>query len=314
MNYFKLIRWHNLIIIALTQYFVRYFIIKPFYNLQNISLQMNNIDFFLLVMSVVLIAGAGYIINDIFDVQIDSINKPDKKIINTFISEKKAYILYSVMNGLAVICGIYLGLKVGSLSLGLIFIVIIAVFYFYSLKYKRLFLWGNFVVALLAALLLVLIWLFEFFAIRKNGIAFTEGLQAFWSITYFVMAYALFSFMITLIREFIKDIEDMEGDSKWGCTTLPIVVGIDNAKKTAAILSFLSVVLIGFFQLKLYNLNMVYFAVILLIVVQIPFAYLGIKIWSAKDKTDFHFASNLSKIIMVIGVLTMFAVYYSLQS
>jgi len=314
MNFLRLIRWQNLIIIALTQYFTRYFLIEPFYRLQNISLQMSNLDFFLLVLTIVLISGAGYIINDIFDVQIDSINKPDKMTIGKSISEKNGYIIYYIMNGIAAITGIYLGIRVGSLSLGLVFIVGMAVFYFYSLKYKRLFLWGNFVVALLAALLLILVWLFEFFAIRKNGIIFTEGMQAYWTITYFVLAYALFSFIITLIREFIKDIEDMEGDSKWGCTTLPVVVGVEKTKKIAALLTFLSVLLIVLFQINLKTWDLGYFAGILMIVVQVPFTYLGIKIWIAKDKADFHFASNLSKIIMVIGVLTMFAVSYSLQS
>ncbi len=314
MTFLKLIRWQNLIIIALTQYFTRYFLIEPFYKLQSISLQMSNLDFFLLVLAIVLIAGAGYIINDIFDVQIDTINKPDKVIIEKAITEKKANLLYYIMNSIAAITGIYLGIKVGSLNLGLSFIVCIAVLYFYSLKYKRLFLWGNFAVAFLAAFLLVIVWLFEFFATRKNGIAFTEGLQAYWTITYFILAYASFSFLITLIREFVKDIEDLEGDSKWGCTTLPVVVGADKAKKIASMLSFLGVLLVVFFQIKLKSINLDYFAGVLMIVIQVPFAYLGVKIWKAKEKADFHFASNFSKIIMIIGILTMFAVYYSLQS
>ena len=314
MNYLKLIRWQNLVIIALTQYFTRYFLIEPFYKLQKISLQMSNLDFFLLVLTIVFIAAAGYIINDIFDIQIDRINKPDKIIIGNTITEKKANFLYCILNGIAIITGVYLGLKVGSLSLGLVFVMLIAVFYFYSLKYRRLFLWGNFGVAFLAAFLLVLVWLFEFFAIRKNGIVFTEGMQAYWTITYFVLAYSLFAFIITLIREFVKDMEDMEGDSKWGCTTLPVVIGVDKTKKIAAILSFLGVLLVVFFQAKLKSWNLGYFAGILMIVVQVPFAYLGIKIWTAKEKSDFHFISNVSKIIMILGILTMFAVYNSLQS
>ncbi|MFZ4398490.1 MAG: geranylgeranylglycerol-phosphate geranylgeranyltransferase [Bacteroidales bacterium] len=314
MNFIKLIRWQNLIIIALTQYFTRLFLIEPFYTKQHITLQMNNADFFIFVLSVVLIAGAGYIINDIFDIQMDRINKPGKMIIDNLIPEKKAYLIYYIMNGIAAICGLYLGLKVGSLSLGLIFIILIAVFYFYSLKYKRSFLIGNFVIAFLAAFLLILVWLFEFFAIRKNGFVFTEGIQVYWIITYFVLAYSLFAFIITLIREFVKDIEDMEGDSKWGCTTLPVVIGVKRTKQIAAGFAFLGISIIVFFQIYLQKLNLGYFAGILMIMVQLPFAYLGIKILTAKDKEDFHFVSNLSKIIMVIGVLTMFAVYYSLQS
>ena len=314
MNFLKLIRWQNLVIIVLTQYFVRYFIINPFYNLQKISLQMNDQDFFLLVFSIILLAAGGYIINDIFDTQIDAINKPEKSIINNSISEKNAYLIYYILNSIAALIGIYLGIKVGSLSLGLSFIVGIAIFYFYSLKYKRLFLWGNFVVAFLSAFLLIIVWLFEFFAIRKNGIVFTEGMQVYWTITYFILAYAFFAFITTLIREFVKDIEDLEGDAKWGCTTLPVVVGVETTKKIAVGLSVFAILLIAFFQMKLKAWNLGYFAGILMMAVQFPFAFLCVKIWNAKEKADFHFASNLSKIIMVFGILTMFAVYFSLQS
>ena len=111
MNFLKLIRWKNLLIIILIQYFTRYFIIAPFYHLQKISLQMNNTDFFLLVFAIVLLAAAGYIINDIFDLQIDRINKPDKLIVENSISEKKANIIYVIMNSIAVLIGVYLANK-----------------------------------------------------------------------------------------------------------------------------------------------------------------------------------------------------------
>ncbi|MCX6232051.1 MAG: geranylgeranylglycerol-phosphate geranylgeranyltransferase [Bacteroidetes bacterium] len=313
MNFLKLIRWKNLLIIILIQYFTRYFIIAPFYKLQNISLQMGDLDFLLLVFAIVLLAAAGYIINDIFDLQIDRINKPDKLIVDNSISEKKANIIYVIMNTVAVLIGVYLGYKVGSINLGLSFLVCIAMFYFYSLKYKRLFLWGNFVIAFLGGFLLIIVWLFEFFAVRNNPLVFTEGLKIYWTISYFIFAYALFSFIITLIREFIKDIEDMEGDSKWGCTTLPVVVGVENTKKIAALLSFLSVAILAFFQMKLKDMDLGYFAGILMITVQLPFVFLGYKIWTAKAQEDYHFISNLTKIMMVIGILTMFGIYYNLQ-
>lgn len=313
MNFFRLIRWQNLIIIALTQYLVRHFLIEPFYKIQHISLQMNHIDFALFVLTIVLVSGAGYIINDIFDVKIDSINKPEKVIIGNCISEKKAYLYYYIMNGIAVLTGAYIGIKVGSFNLGLLFMVPIAVFYFYSLKYKRLFLWGNLVISLLTGFLVLIVWVFEFLIIRKNGIAFADGLRAYWFITYFVLAYALFAFLISLIREFVKDIEDMEGDSKWGCTTLPVVVGADNAKKIASLLAVIGIIVVVYFQIKLKNIGLGYLAGVLMIAVQGPFAYLAYKIWKAKEKADFHFASNIAKVIMVLGIITMLGVYFSIH-
>lgn len=313
MTFLKLIRWQNLIIIVLTQYLVRHFLIEPFYKIQHISLQMSHLDFAIFVFTLVLVSGAGYIINDIFDINIDRINKPDKLIIGNTISEKKAYIYYYIMNGIALLTGIYIGIKTGSFNLGLIFMVPIAVFYFYSLKYKRLFLWGNLVISLMTGFLVIVVWVFEFLIIRKNGIAFTDGRHAYWIITYFVLAYALFAFLITLIREFVKDMEDMEGDSKWGCTTLTVVVGIENAKKIAALLSVFGIILVIFLQIKLKNVGFSYLAALLMIAVQIPFAYLSYKIWTAKEKTDFHYASNVAKVVMVLGILTMLGVYFNLN-
>ena len=311
MKFLNLIRWKNLIIIIIIQYFTRYFLIAPFYHLQNIPLQMSSFDFLLLVISAVSLAAAGYIINDIFDIQIDIINKPDKMVINNGISAKKANFIYWILNTVAIIIGIYLSFKVKIISLSLLFIISATVFYFYSLRYKRLFLWGNIVVALMGVILIVVVWLFEFFATHKNPAIFTNGIQVYKTISYFVIAYAIISFIITLIREFIKDIEDMDGDLRWGCNTLPVVVGVKTTKKITIILSLLIIILIAYFQFKLFQMNMDYFAEILIIVVQAPFAYMIYKIWKAKEKDDFHFISNMAKIIMFLGILTMFCVYYN---
>lgn len=313
MKLLKLIRWQNLIIIALSLYLVRHFLIEPFYKTQFIQLEMSNIDFAIFVLTLVLISGAGYIINDIFDVNIDVINKPEKQIIGTQITEDKAYLYYYIMNGIAVLSALYIGIKNTSFNLGLILLVPIAVFYFYSLKYKRMFLIGNLAVSFLTGCLIMIVWIYEFLIIRKNGIAFAEGYNIFWTITYFVIAYSVFAFLITLIREFIKDTEDVEGDSKWGCTTLPVVVGVEKSKKAASLLAVFGILLVAAFQYFLRNYNMGYYAAVLMIMVQLPFAYLAVIIWRAKDKKDLHYASNFAKICMLLGILTMTGVYFSLQ-
>jgi len=312
MSFFKLIRWQNLIIISFTLYLVRYFLIEPFYNIQHISLQMSNFDFALMVLTLILVSAAGYIINDIFDINIDSINKPDKIIIGKSITEKTAYLYYYFFNGIAALTGIYIGYKINSFNLGLVFMVPVAVFYFYSLKYKRMFLWGNLSISLLTGFLLIVVWVFEFLIIRKNGIAFADGLQAYWIITYFVLAYALFAFLINFIRELIKDIEDIEGDLKWGCSTLPIVIGVENTKKIASALSLAGILVILFFQIKLKNIGLENFAGILMLVVQLPFAVLAFKIYKAKEKSDFHFISKLAKLIMLLGILSMIFLKFNL--
>lgn len=275
---------------------------------------MSLFEFCLMTLSIVLITAGGYIINDIFDVSIDVINKPDKVFIGNYISSKKAYIFYYIFNGIAVLIGFYLGYVTKSINLGLLFLVPIAVFYFYSLKYKRLFLWGNIAVSFLTSSLIILVWLFEFYNTHKNEIVFAEGIQIYRIITHFILSYSFFAFLTTIIREIIKDIEDIEGDSKWGCTTLPIVVGKDNTKKTASIISILGAVSVIFFQYKLKALNMDYMAYLLVIVVQIPYLYLAVKLWKATEKADFHFLGNFVKLILLLGILTMLGVKYSIDS
>ncbi len=311
MIYLRLIRWQNLLIIALTQYMTRYFLIQPFYKLQQLQLQLSDFDFFLLVLTTVIIAAGGYIINDYFDLKIDPINKPDKLILGNKISATKAETAYYIINAIAVGIGVYLGYKVGSISIGLLFMVFATVLYFYSLKYKMLLLWGNLAVSLLSAFTVIIVWLFEFFAIHNNPLIFAQGINAYWGITYFVLAYALFAFLTTFIREIIKDIEDIEGDRRWGCTTLPIVAGIPVAKKVAAAIAVVSIIIIVWFQYVLKEINHGYVAALLVIVVQVPLAFLTYKIMNAKVKEDFHFVSNAAKIIMVLGILTMFAIFKS---
>lgn len=298
--------------IVLTMFLIRYFIIAPFYAIEKISLQMGFLEFCLMILSIVLITAGGYIINDIFDKSIDTINKPEKVFIDNYISTNRAYSIYYIINGIAVLIGFYLGFKAKSINLGLIFLVPVAVFYFYSLKYKRLFLRGNIAVAFLTASLIMLVWLFEFFNIKKNEIIFTEGIQVFWIISFFILSYSFFAFITTLLREIIKDIEDMEGDSKWGCTTLPIVVGREKAKRIAAIISVIGAFSVIFFQFMLKIINMEYLAYLLIIVVQIPFLYLAIKLWKATEKEEFVFLGNFSKILILLGILTMIGVKYSI--
>lgn len=274
---------------------------------------MGLLEFCLMTLAIILITAGGYIINDIFDVSIDTINKPDKVFIDIYISRGNAYKIYYIFNVIAVLIGFYLGYVVKSINLGMLFLVPIAVFYFYSLKYKRLFLWGNIAVSFLTSSLIILVWLFEFYYTHKNEIVFAEGIQIYRVITYFILSYAFFAFITTIIREIIKDIEDIEGDSKWGCTTLPIVFGKDKTKRIASVITLISAASVVFFQIKLKVLNMDYMAYLLVIVVQLPYVYLSIKLWKANKKEDFHFLGNFSKLILLLGILTMLGVKYSLD-
>jgi len=306
-----LIRLPNIVLIILTQFLLRYSILAPFLYHGNTADLSSLLDFSILVLITALITIGGYVINDYFDVKIDKINKPDKLVVNKFISQKKAIKLHLILNGIAIILGFYLSFRVKMLSFGLIFPFIIALLWFYSAKYKSLFLWGNLVVAILSSFVVLFVWLFEFFMLRMDPDKFSYVVENFPWVTRLFLVYALFSFLVTLIREIIKDIEDWKGDEAYGCRSLPLVIGLTRTKWIIAGLIVITMIFLGRFQLIFYKMewDMVFWY--FLFVVQIPALFLLIKLFLAKEKNDFHFLSNLCKIIMLAGILSMQILYIS---
>jgi 4-hydroxybenzoate polyprenyltransferase len=303
--YARLVRLPNLIILALSQYFVRYSLIMPVYDSRNAALHTGNVDFALLVFSSMLIAAAGYIINDYFDIRIDAVNRPNKIILHKFIRLRTAIIVYYVLAILGCLVGIFVAFKVGYIFLGGVHIIISVALWFYSLKYKRIPFAGNFTVAILAAVSPAIIWLFEFFALTKDGIAFTSLIKYFPKINIFIAGFAILAFLVTLIREMIKDIEDIEGDRSFRCRTLPIVYGIPLMRKiilaiTGFTLGFTVFVTVKLFQWE-FRLLAWYFAV----VIGLFWFYYLLQFFKAKEKKDYHFLSTILKILILAGVLSM---------
>lgn len=314
--FIKLIRIPNLLIIALTMYLVRYCLFIEYVMLGdtiNNSIQigrylvwirftLSNWDFFLLVFSTTLIAAAGYIINDYYDVKIDAVNKPEKVILGKSITKRTGIILYTVFNIAAIIIGFYLAVKIGKYNLGLINIFVCFLLWLYSKKYKKIFLLGNIIVAFLSALVPLITAFFEPTIYEKTG-----------SIFRFVLGYAFFAFFVSLIREIIKDIEDKEGDAEEGCKTMPVVIGMNKSKVVISFFIFMLMTLLGYIQYMQFKgddkLSFWYF----LLAIQIPFVALLYMIIRAKAKNDFTQASLLTKGIMLTGILSMYIFYLSLK-
>ncbi|HNW71005.1 MAG TPA: geranylgeranylglycerol-phosphate geranylgeranyltransferase [Bacteroidales bacterium] len=307
LSYIKLFRPVNLLIIAVTQYLVMFCIIKPFIAMNNWGLQMSNFDFALFVFANVLLAAAGYVINDYFDTDTDAINKPQKNMVLAKIPRRQAYLINIILNSIACVIGFYCAYKVGSLKLGFIFIVISLVLYYYSLKYKRQYVTGNIVVALLMAYTVLSVWLFEFFAIRSNPDAFIGLMRSFREISLFVLGLAVFAFLTTLVREIIKDMEDYEGDKACGCDTIPVRKGISFAGKTAIWITGLTMLLLAFAQFLVYKDYSI--LTWYLCVIQALFIYLIAKILKSKEKSEFHFLSIYTKMIMIAGLLSIQILY-----
>jgi 4-hydroxybenzoate polyprenyltransferase len=305
MKFLKLIRYQNLLMLAFMQVLFRYAFLKQ----QNIPLALADWQYALLVLSTILLAAAGYVINNIMDVATDTINKPNDVVIGKGISETQGYNIYIALNITGVAIGCYLSnviLRPGFIT---IFILIASLLYFYSTSFKQIMILGNFVVALVSALSVIIIGVFDLFPATN-----AENQAQMASLFSILLDYALFAFMINFIREIIKDIEDVNGDYNQGMNTLPIAIGISRASKIAlgfAVIPFiLSLLYINkyFFQNNLIIATLYAFAFVLA-----PLLYFIVKIVSAKSNKDFHHLSTVLKFILLFGILSILVISLNIK-
>jgi len=301
--FLKLVRIQNLIIVAVTQYLMRFAIIRPILKVSGFSLQLSEFNFFMLVLSTVCLTAAGYVINDYFDTKTDSLNRPKRVVVGQSISRRSAMALHIVLNIIGVLSGFYISYRIGHIKFGFIFILVSGILWYYSTNYKRQFLIGNIIVAILTGLVPLMVIVFEMPMLNR---AYADILLSnntdLYPIFYWILGFSFFAFITTLIREIIKDTEDYEGDSVFGRNTLPIVLGIFYTKVIITTLSLITISAIIIIYLKFLQgstITMIYLAIGQLF----PFIFLIYKIIISKSKNDYHFASGLLKIIMLIGIL-----------
>ncbi|MBS1952056.1 MAG: hypothetical protein OJF59_001001 [Cytophagales bacterium] len=266
----KLTRFWNLLIIALAQYFAAVFLIS-FDKIRDIHL-------FLFSFSTVLIAAAGYIINDYYDVKIDLINKPGRVVIGKQVARRYALLFHSVLSISGTATGFFLNWEIGVINFFSAFLL-----WWYSNELKRQPFIGNFVVALLTGLSVFLV-----MVLYKTYVAT-------------VVIYSIFAFVMTLIREIVKDMEDLKGDDTFGCKTLPIIWGI---RKTKFFVYLLLAALFGsviYINAQHQQLPLFYFFIFLFVPLLFLFAWLV----RADTKKDFYNLSQWCKIILLLGVLSM---------
>ncbi|HMM11858.1 MAG TPA: geranylgeranylglycerol-phosphate geranylgeranyltransferase [Bacteroidales bacterium] len=304
MKYLNLIRWPNLMIMLFTMMLLRHMVIVPRLALAGIDPNTNNLVFFLYALSTLLIAAGGYIVNDIMDIDVDRVNKPDKMIVTKTVSMSMAEKLYYGLTIAGSITGIAIGLLVSNWMLGLVFPVVAGAMWFYSKRYKRMLLIGNLVVSFSTAILLVLVWVVEFFALSNQPESFTHAISVMPEITGFVIAYALFALLATMLREIIKDIEDMEGDAKGGCRTFPVMYGMQPAKNLCIALLTTLIIMIGFWQYILYFQHYTQAMIFLFLALALSILLL-LRLALASLPVHFSQASLLTKLLMLAGILSL---------
>ncbi|MFN0049561.1 MAG: geranylgeranylglycerol-phosphate geranylgeranyltransferase [Cytophagales bacterium] len=258
------------------EYFARIFLIGDKSNWRQIILEP---EIFYLSAATVFIAAGGYIINDYYDIKIDMINKPNRVILNKYISRRAGIFLHIMLNVAAIV------LCVWKLTINVAIFMTLCGFllWWYSNSLKRVALWGNLAISFLAFSSLSLLALF--YQVRVNAILF----------------FSFFAFFTTLIREIIKDMEDTRGDEAFGCKTLPIVYGISRTKNIVYVIIFLTLSVLTF-SIFVINANLYIFLAFFSF---LPCLYLIVLIKNADKATDFSTVSNYTKWMMVIGIFGM---------
>ena len=279
-GFLRLIRVQNLLIVVLTQFLARFFLVGPSADDQPAGYLQLFFDpsLWLLSLSTVCIAAAGYIINDYFDIKIDLVNKPQRVIIGRYLKRRVAMGVHQILNVIGCLIGLYL-----SKWVFLIDVVAVSLLWFYSAQFKRQPLIGNVIVSLLTAFSLIVLAVYY----RQNA--------------EMLLIYALFSFGISLIREIIKDMQDIRGDARFGCRTLPIVWGLRRTKYLLYVLIGAFVMSLFFIAISLQNFRLNCIFLLLLM----PLGWLIYRLILADTRRDFGYLSNLCKLIMLLGVVSM---------
>ncbi|HOW09343.1 MAG TPA: geranylgeranylglycerol-phosphate geranylgeranyltransferase [Bacteroidales bacterium] len=311
-SFLNLIRWPNLVIVTLTMILMRYAVIEPVVSKINvflvsspgsavpISLQLPWYDFTVLVLATVLITAGGYVINDYFDIKTDLINKGEV-IVGTKIPRRKAMMWHNTLNVAGVVAGFYISWRVGYFWMGLLFLVVSGLLYFYSASYKRQFLVGNFVVALLTGMVPMLVAIYEWPSMYRFYAVYASPPPDLSIIFYWIGGFAIFAFLTTLTREIIKDIEDFEGDQAYGRNTVPVVTGIFTAKMIAVLLIAVTIGLL--YAVWYFFLNDKITLAYLSVAVVVPLFYVVCKVIRSSGRKQLHAASRMMKIVMMAGVL-----------
>ncbi len=285
LNLLKLVRYKNILMIALTQVFTYYFL--------NPDIQLFHLfepNFLRLISCTAMVAAAGYIINDYMDVKLDLINKPEQVIVGKNISRRWAMFLHLLLTSLSIIIGITISKKIAFAVLGCSFLL-----WIYSQFLKKTYLAGNLLVSFLSAFSLMILFVFKPNELHATGI--------YW--------FALFAFLSTLIREIIKDMEDMKGDYSYQSKTIPIVSGIRKTKKVLLVMVAIEMVLcllnIAMFKSISYSSawSNTGYQIYMLVMLVLPLAFCFRLIQLADTKKAFSQLSFYFKLLMLLGILSM---------
>lgn len=298
--FLRLIRWPNLVFIVITQCLFEWSIYGRVYPLNNTAVFSSS--FILLVLASVLIAAAGYIINDYFDQNIDQVNKPEKMVVNVIINRRWVIFWHMTLSlaglfftALALPIQQYWHLVLGNLAA-------ILLLWLYSTNFKKQLLIGNILISLLTAWVILILFFAKYPLVMQEMLGLDHAKVRFFRLT---ILYAAFAFIISLVREVVKDMEDIEGDQKYGCKTMPIVWGIRATKVFVAVWLVVLIAALLILQFYVLGLGWWHSALYCLLCIIVPLAVIAQKLYKAYTPQDYHRLSTLIKWVMFTGILSM---------
>ena len=307
--FIKMIRLPNLFFIVLTQVLFHITVLDTILLPIGIRPTIDGWNFILLSVASVLIAAAGYIINDYFDINIDQINKPTANVVDKIVSRRWAMAWHFVLSGFGIILSAWLAWRTGLWYILIGNFICVLLLFGYSVSLKRKLLSGNILISLLIAWVILIIC---FSQINMPFRSLPGVSEASNKIIRIGILYAAFAFISSLIREAIKDIEDLQGDERYGCRTMPIVWGVNAAKVYIAVWLIVILALLVILQVYVARFEWWWAMVYSIVFIIGPFVLIFLQLYKAKDQKDYHRLSNWTKLVMLTGILSMIFFYFYL--
>jgi 4-hydroxybenzoate polyprenyltransferase len=306
MKYFlKLIRAKNLLIILMTMIGVAFYLIKT-NSFQKVD--FHYLDYFLLIFSTMIIAAAGNVINDYFDVKADRINKPEKVIISKFMKPRWAILWHWTFNLVAFLIAVYLSVKYETLIFVFVHLLSINLLWFYSVQLKRKLIISNLIIAFLTALVpLLSVWFFK--VLNESSIPFSPYREESWS-TYldysFVYFLAICAFIQNFAREINKDIHDIQGDLVTHVKSLPMKIGKEKAAYLTIILIQIPLILFvfGYYLFDWFQVNKV---TMILLLLSGAVNFTSALLYIIKKESTLTWINHLMKWSMFFGLICLFS-------
>ena len=297
---FRLIRLPNLIIVAVTQALIYYQLLHKTFRNYSLTGSFNSFEFVLFVIATILITASGYIINDIYDIETDRINKPDKRIIQVHLSISNAWKIYFSMILTGALISLYLAVQRNDLLYWFIYPIAVFLLYGYSRWFKGIPYVGNILVSLFCAAVPGIFYLSEASILIELKI---KDLSSFLSLHGLLLSYVIFAFLTNLYREIVKDLQDEAGDKLANINTAAVYYGKKNTKFVALFIALVISMVITFTFSQAVFSNIPYLFAVQCLLIQIPLSVSIIKLIQAKDDKAFRNVGLWIKLIMINGLI-----------